>query len=81
MYMHMYMMRSGAFLKLMRGSNKVTGLLCCFISSDVLVFAIQRKLTNFYQNVLHNYLSVMSKVVLEVFSNECILSFGIQCLR
>ena len=48
-------------------SNKVTGLLYCFISSDVLVFAIQRKLTNFYQNVLHNYLTVMSIVVLEVF--------------
>ena len=47
--------------------NKFTGLLYCFISSDVLVFAIQRKLKNFYQNVLHKYLSVMSEAVLEVF--------------
>ena len=41
--------------------------LYCFISSDILVFAVQRRLKNFCQNVLHNYLSVMSKVVLAVF--------------
>ena len=55
------------FLKLERGGDKVTGLLYWFISSDVLVFVIQRKLKIFYQNVLHNYLSVMSEAVLEVF--------------